>query len=374
MNVHWNASVKKYLIFYHALHCRIDLNIWEKFFDKIIIIRDSSKNLSGKLKHFILRCLSGKYLYPLSKIGRLFTRKWRNDNIFICFADVDAYTLNTIRTLKKNTNNVVCLVEEGDGTYTTLQKPVQQSLCRKLLRKLVGVNDYQYIGQTGLADVWIVRHPEKLSKEKTHSSVVIEQRNLFTNTYSVLDKSFLRSSINCLFSSNKKRLLWISGPVDAFGISETEELTWLSSIAISVKEDYVIYIKRHPREHDQKYKRLSYHCNIKELQIKDLDWVPVEILVQSISPNAIITVSSSAAFHFYEMGIHCKIIYTYRHFKNNSFDTTFLDKYTSYPNIYNIESIAELHHILYETPLFTQINYSQSDSPKDFAFLESLQF
>lgn len=374
VNVHWNPSVKKYLIFYHVLHCQVDLDKWEKFFDEIIIIRDSSEKISGKIQHLILRCLSRKYLYLLSKIGRQFNRRWRNDNIFICFSDLDAYALNTIRILKKHTNNFVCLVEEGDATYSIHHRLVQKSPVRKFLGKLMRMDNFQYIGQTGLADVWIVRHPGKLPKEKRHSSGVIQQGNIFANISSVFDESIMCGNVSCLLSSDKKRLLWISGPVDEFGISETEELKWLSSIAVLVKERYTIFIKRHPRERIQKYNSLFCLCNVQQLQPEDYDWVPVEILVKKLNPETIITIASSAAFHFYEMGLRCKIIYTYRHFKHNSFDSAFLDKFTSYPNIYSIEKLEELHMLLYSTPLLDIIAPPQVNHTNDIAYLESLQF
>ena len=373
VNVRWNPSLKKHLYFYHGLQCQIELERWKPYFDTIHIVRDHPDHFYGRIRHLVLRILSGRYLYPLLGICRAFLHEWKDDTLFICFSDQNDYTLSTIRTLKRHKNNTVCMIEEGEGTYetsNTLSRPSNYSAAlKRLIRTLIGVNNLDYIGQSGEVDVWIVRQPDRWPPQKKFHAQIIRQSNVFTNIQSVFDLEFLHENLP---ASAGKKIIWIGAPVYVHGISEKEEIAWISQIARKIENDYHIYIRKHPREMDTKYSSLYNLRNVSALDIGKWNWIPVEILTKMVAPEAIITVASSAAFHLHDMGEPCKIIYTYRYFHNITIETNFLDEYASFPNVYCIGSIDELERVLYEKSLEEQTVQVPSDPASDLDYLASL--
>ena len=373
VNVRWNPSLKKHLYFYHGLQCQIELDRWKSYFDTIHIVRDRPDHFYGRIKHLVLRILSGRYLYPLSKIGRAFLHEWKDDTLFICFSDQDDYTFSTIRTLKRHKNNTVCMIEEGEGTYetsNTLFRPsIWSATLKRLIRSFIGVNSLDYIGQSGEADVWIVRQPDRWPPQKKFHAQIIRQSNVFTNIQSVFDMALLHENLP---ASAGKKIIWIGAPVYVHGISEKEEIAWISQIAGKIGNDCHIYIRKHPREMVQKYSSLYNLPNVSALDIGKWNWIPIEILIKMVAPEAIITVASSAAFHIHDMGVPCKIIFTYRYFHNITIETNFLDEYESFPNVYCIGSIDELERVLYEKSLEEQTVQVPSDPASDLDYLASL--
>lgn len=374
VNVRWNPSLKKHLYFYHGLQCQIELDSWKPYFDTIHIVRDHPDNLYGRIRHLVLRILSGRYLYPLSGMGRAFLHEWKDNTLFICFSDQDDYTFSTIRTLKRHKNNTICMVEEGEGTYATSNLLSHSSdwstTLKRFMRSFIGTKNLDYIGQSGEADVWIVRQPDRWPPQKKFHARIIRQSNIFANIQTVFDIAILHENLR---ASAGKKIIWIGAPVYVHGISEKEEIAWISHIARKIENDYHIYIRKHPRELDQKYSSLYNLCNVSALDIGKWNWIPIEILVKMVAPEAIITVASSAAFHIHDMGLPCKIIYTYRHFHNNTLDMIFLDEYASFSNVYCIDSVDELKRVLYGKLLDERTVQTPSEPASDLDYIASLQ-
>ena len=241
-----------------------------------------------------------------------------------------------------------------------------------LVRKLLGTSVGNQIGCSHGIDAWFVKHPEHLSA-KVPDGNIIRQNDIFS------DRQWMQSmhavigkALQSFTRLHKKAILWISGPLEEQGISEREELLWLEQIAASVGEDYVIYIKNHPRERTHKYRELlAKEPNLQAVDLSGYEWIPLEFVIDAIRPEILITVISSAALHIYEMGFHTKVIYTYDHFPHIRTDNRILDTYRKQPNIYSVSSLDELLRVVHEEPLYDRPNRGFENQDQDIRFLES---
>lgn len=370
MQVHWKENTKKYLIWYKYNIYAMDLNFLNPYFDDVIVITDP-ENDSFLLRQ-LKRSINGGYLFRYSQVGR-FLASQRQNNIFVCFSDQNDYVIRAIALIKRNKNNAVIMVEEGDATYA-FPKYETPTIYNRLAQIVTGSERGRYIGHTGAVDVWIVRQPETLPLKKKGVSTVIKQNDIFADKEWTNQFSFLwRDKLSVMPAGHgKKKILWIGGPIEVHGVAVKEELLWLMEIADAVQDKYMIYIKQHPRERDEKYAGLVGHSNI-EMVGEGLQWIPMEFLVNMFQPDIILTVSSSAAFHIYEGGFKGKVIYTYRRFKDIQIDQDVIVEYAKKENIYDVKNLDELKHIIYDVELKPRESTRNCNMNEDLYYFENVK-
>lgn len=368
MKVRWSVRTEKCLIWYKYDKYTFDISFLRPYFDEIIEILDPSSSILPIRE--VKRSIDGGYLFRLSKVGR-YISVHKHNNVLICFSDQNEFVIRTIALIKKYKNNIVCMMEEGDATYA-FPKFEEPPMYKRIVRAVMGVKMGRYIGHTGQIDAWVVRHPDLLPQEKVGTSKVIEQNNIFiddewSRRFSFLwDYKMLSNN-----SHSKRKILWIGGPIDAHGIANEDEISWLKDIADDLQNDYVIWIKQHPREKDEKFSPLVGHPAVQFVS-KQLQYVPMEFFVKSIQPDIILTVSSSTAYHIYEMGFQGKVIYTHKRFDSIQIDRKVIEQYARHVNIYDVKNLDEIRHVIYDVALSPREMEKEQNTNRDIRYFEGL--
>lgn len=370
MRVRWNTETIKCLIWYKYNQYTFDIDFLRPYFDDIIIVSDPG--LSVLPIREVKRSIDGGYLFRWSKVGRYILAN-KHENVLVCFSDQNEFVISVINMLKKHANNIVCMVEEGNATYE-LHRSERPPLYSLIARTLFGFKKGGFIGHTGMVDSWVVRHPSLLPEEKSAAAVVIRQNNIFLDEEWLDQLKFLWSNrISDIGQYKDKRvILWIGGPLEAVGIKNEEELLWFKEIVDAIQNDYVVLIKLHPRENVEKFAGLVDHPAV-QIVGDDLQWIPLEFLVGAIHPEIILTVSSSAAFHIYEMGFQGKVIYTHDRFDGIQIDRRVFRRYTQHANIYDVKDTDELKHVIYEVEVLPREHMPNTNADDDIRYFESLQ-
>lgn len=368
VKVKWSEGTEKCLVWYKYDKYTFDISFLRPYFDEIIEISDPGASLLPVRE--LKRSIDGGYLFRLSKVGRYISGH-RNNNVLVCFSDQNEFVIRTITFIKKYQNNIVCMVEEGDATYA-FPKFEEPPIHKRIARMIMGVKMGRYIGHTGQIDCWVVRHPELLPNQKVGASKVIKQNDIFINDEWSRRFSFLwADQMPSANSLSKKKILWIGGPIDVDGVSNAEEISWLKDIADAFQNDYVIWIKQHPREEAEKFSPLAGHPAV-QIVSKQLQWIPLEFFVNSVQPDIILTVSSSAAYHIYEMGFQGKVIYTHKRFDGIHIDRNVIEQYARHINIYDVGNLEELRHVVHDVALLPREMKKEQNTNQDIRYFEEL--
>lgn len=107
---------------------------------------------------------------------------------------------------------------------------------------------------------------------------------------------------------------------------------------------YMILIKPHPMEKLEEYRNIENN-NIKLLDLEELAWVPVELIINYLDFRTVITSFSSAAFNIYKNREQIQVIYLYNILHGLKFDTTVMKPIISETNIYcpvNLNEVIEI--------------------------------
>lgn len=327
-----------------------DTSGYTDLFDRMIVFGD----VKGEpmLKREWLRMLYGGRLFHRSKSAKLL-HEYRDRAItLICYSDQSTYETRLIRELQSGGYNAsICMIEEGENTYYG-PRPMHVSLRKRIVRRLLGTTYGNMIGHNAGIDTWIVKYPEKL-RQKVPDACIVKQNNIFA------DREWMDSisrKVECALTNfrrtDRKVVLWISGPIHEQGVSQADETKWLAEAARALGDEYTVYIKTHPRELPHKYDRIAAEePNVEIVDLAGFEWLPLEFVIGAIAPDVLLTVISSAAFHIYEMGFGGKVIYSYPYFRQMYIDTRMFDDYIAHTNIYGANSVAELLHIIKELPL-----------------------
>ena len=273
------------------------------FFEKIIEIPYYDN--VNKIKKQFLKFYYMGYAFKCNPIGKEM-KNIDSTTIILCFSEVNETTHRAIEIVAKKGGKII-LVEEGMGTY--FSHNYKESKKTFLIRMILGMHTEKCIGSFSAISKVFLQHPEWNKKFK--KELVIQQNNIFKDRMFLEQLHFVKDKVKFINSEFKKSILWLGDPVEEIGGKKSEELSLIRSISLKLAGNYQIFIKPHPREDIHVYDEILGN-NIKLLVIKDIEWIPAEIISSYLDFNTIITSASSAAINIYELKRNCQIIYVYK--------------------------------------------------------------
>lgn len=343
-------NVNKVLVWQDSTIGTVDISLYKPFFNKIIVI-PTARN---RLKKLLYMLINAGYLFDFSEIGK-FLKKNKDNNIYCFFSDEEFSTNKQICKMKKGKNNILILIEEGVAIYR--EYVTTPPLKYLIPARIVGTKTVGYVGATEKIDIAIVRHPDMINQKRYDISRYIKQ-NDFVKDEGFIKQITMNLSEDLIRNKNsKKRILLLGDPYKELQVTEEEYINGLQSIIDVCSIKYDVYIKKHPREQITGYLKLKNAIVIDDNKYKGLS---AEIVASLLHTETIITVVSSAAYNIYTSCQNAKIIYIYPIVKKKTDSITIFDKQTEEPNIYIVNEINELGHILdkpiKERPLFEKNN------------------
>ena len=296
-------NYQRVLIWINYFDYGIKLEMIDPFFEKIIEI-PYYDNVNKIRKQFFKFYYSG-YAFKFNPIGNDM-RDVDSKSIILCFSDVNETTHRAIEIIAQKGGKII-LVEEGLGTY--LSHNNKESIKTFLIRTVLGMHTEKSIGSFRAISSVFLQHPEWNKKYK--KEIVIQQNNIFRDAQFLDQLYFVKNEIKTIKSKNKKSVLWLGDPVDEIGGKKEDELNIIKFLSNKLSDEYQIFIKPHPREDIYIYNSILSD-NIKLLVIKNIEWMPAEIVSSYLDFKTIITSASSAAINIYELKKNCQVIYLYK--------------------------------------------------------------
>lgn len=337
----------------------VDITYFSRFFSKTIINPVSVKSRTRKLVDL---ALYGGFLFPFSYTYHYF--KSNNDNIVYCyFSDEDYITQKHIRLLKKHNNNIFVLIDEGVGIYRKYE--THQPLKHKIPLVLIGTHTCKYIGESQFADYVLARHPEMLDNNRFGIAKINKQSDFLKNEELIqVIKSSLGNDNH--YFTDKPIVLILGNPCKEMGIDQKLYFNILQHLINTLKLDYTIIIKKHPRESIVPYLQLKDALIIND---NFLNTLPVEIIAVLLNIKIVMTDFSTAAHNIYDAIGDVKILYFYKLYKNVLFDDSIYRSYFNEPNIYSIDNIEVIQSILNRNIIYREI---QENTLADLELIKSL--
>lgn len=335
-----DKKVKRVLIWHNYTKYKIDLNRFKASFDNICAVSNFYEEPFIKRQYH--KCLYGGWLFRFSKINILLS-KFKEDAVLFVFSDQHIVT-NKILTVYGQKAKDVILTEEGLGTYLIRRRDIPKTK-DWFINLFLGAKYEPFIGANRFIKTVFVKKPWMLPDEKKHNRTVVQQNNVFCDEmWKDLFRDVLSDGISAE-KSKKKVILWLGQPIEMDGVSADIQIEWLRKMESALPEDYQIIIKPHPREVENKYDILTADTNIKQLRLKDFNWIPIEILVSLIQPDVALSAYSTAAINIIELGIKCKAVYCYPAFKL-SIDDNVSELFKKSANVYCVNNLLELNNVL----------------------------
>ena len=351
---------KSILIWHNYTKYNICLDRFDALFNEIVEISNFYEESFFKRQYH--KCLYGGFMFFRSNINKVLATLDFSKTVLFLFSDQHIIS-RKILTKYGNSAKDVILVEEGMATYLIRSHKVPKSK-DWLINLILGANYEPYIGANKLIRTIFVKHPDMLPLEKKGDRLIVEQDNVFRDA---IWGRFFGDALNTMRDKHLKHnsILWLGQPLDLDGVSSEEQIDWLESILRALPDDYEICIKPHPREAEGKYKRLNSITRVTVLNLKDLNWIPIEIIASLIKPKIILTAFSTAANNILELGIPCKVVYCYRAFNLGLGKE--IDLYlNANPNVYCIKNSEELLSILNTEYKGTCSSYKNKNADIDY--------
>lgn len=302
---------------YHLFNSLYYATFLKKYNINSIIINDSDKEYEGvEFEDKKIVKVHSEKKTKLSNLneGYFFWKKnnhikvlLTNIELVVCFNDQTNCSAKVIEFCKKHNNAKIALIEDGCGIYNEERKNVT---IKKIVKKfLFGSVIVKQLGKNRYIDIIVSKDPKLLPKWITRNRELLQQQDVFE------DKKFINSFLykNEYLEElektmrSKKVILFLGQPVSELGIDESNQIAFLKKIATELSE-YIIVVKPHPRDADNKYVNLANLSNI--IIYENKLWYPAEVLSYVLHPIAAISVCSSATESFLAIG-NSVVIYLY---------------------------------------------------------------
>ncbi len=285
------------------------------------------------------------YFHKFSK-PFIFLNKLSNFKIVI-FNDRDCITQVILNDFGKN--NRVYMCEEGAGIYSLDNNENNFSLKRLLSKILIGVSyKNTYLGSSKTIDYLLAKEPERIPSIKVENRKLIKANNPFIDI-GFLELMTQSLNINDIVKIDNiyKYILYLGSPISELGYSENKEIDFINIILNYLSDDEKLLIKLHPRENRNKYKGLTNNNKVDFLNLKALNWIPIELIAHLINPQCVISVLSAAVYNLYSNGLSSRFIYLCKLWNIDSgFIETFINnKQYMNTNIYILNDINEFKDI-----------------------------
>lgn len=335
------AEVRRVLIWHNYTKYNLDLQRFNLFFDDICEISNFYEEPFFKRQFH--KCLYGGWLFRLSKINRLLKTIDIKNTILCLFSDQHIVSRRILTTFGQRAFDVV-LIEEGMATYLIRNKAIPKSK-DMIINLFLGARYEPYIGANKLIKTIFVKYPYMLPEEKKNNRVVVLQNNVFRDDmWNGLFSDVLKR-VNWDNNDQKKTVLWLGQPIEMDGVPTDIQLKLLKRINEMVGSEYQILVKSHPREDDNKYITLTQETSIMQIQLGEMNWIPIEVLAGIIKPDIVLTAYSTAANNILELGLECKVIYCYQMLELY-IGEHISDLIADSPQVYIIHSYEEFETIL----------------------------
>lgn len=269
------------------------------------------------------------YLSRYSYLNQL-DNKNITENVFICFNDCNKI-YDRIAELAVKKKHEIIMLEEGAGIYAvTPYSSCKASLPSKILNQcILGVKPYskKYLGDDSRIDRFEVKNPEQFPAEKLRGRQVFVQKPIDDTVFDAYINEMLKNEMDKM-QQNKKWIFYIGDCFDDdVHMPEKIEQEHLKKIFDYFQQkNYMVIIKPHPREDKQKY---DMFCNerVVNLERQNLGWVPVECIVDKLTPEIVISPCSSALSSFSEKEYCRTIIFVYKLFPRvPNIDSSYFEK------------------------------------------------
>lgn len=356
---------EKILIWHDYANYKINFSDINPFFERVFIV-PYYDDVNKLKKQFLKRRYTGQG-FKNSKIGQ-YVKSCKNDTILICFSDMHELTNKLIHELAQK-NNKILLIEEGIGIYSTdySKLPIRT----KIINKILGISTEKAIGINKNISAVILNHPEWLENSKFIGTTLLQQNSVFEDNNFISELSFITKKIESFKKSRKKIILWLGDPIEDIGGTKTEEIDLIIELSKNLGENYMILIKPHPREDQNKYQNIE-NTHIRLIKLGGLSWVPIEIIASYLNFQTVITSVSSAAFNIYKIMDCIQVIYVYNILHDLNFDRTMLQPILSKKNIYCPATIKQLLDLIKIEKKFENQKINKKDRNEDVNFLVNL--
>lgn len=364
-----NTKCEYTLIWNNFINQNIDINLYKKPFDNIILINNYE---SGSIiLRQINKCVAAGKLFFLSKLGTYYKNP-RNKEILICFSDQHTLTHKMMEEVAKVDSHEIILVEEGMNTY---MDSTHIGIRNKLVNLVLGLKTEEYIGKSNLIDTMIVKQPEMLLPKKRKHRKVIKQNNIFIeegwqkDIIRVIKKYLLQYTNSNLMKSS---ILWLGQPLEIDnGINIDTQKRILDSLINMIPNHYSVYIKLHPRENISKYAFLKKYDNVEIINLGNYSWIPVEILAKTLNPDVIMSTYSSAVQNIKQIIPKSKAIFVFPLFRLK-IDKRIFKKLCTNENYYIANSVEDINKILYyRTIKSPEIINNRVNNDEDIVYIKN---
>lgn len=292
-----DKSIRKILIWTNFTKENIPIQKIEKYFDKVIVIKDFYKENIIKKQFFKL--VNAGWLFRFSDWYKYLAKDKEKERILICFSDQNILTHKIATEINRYKGQII-LVEEGVNTYLI---PENKKARDWYFNKLIGAKSSEYIGQFEGISTFFVRHPESLPQIKKNGRKVILQNDIFLEQSWI--KEFIDNSRNAMFSCD---ILWLGQPLISDNIEDNTQIELLKQLG---QYGYQIIVRKHPRESAKKYAPLTNKKNICMFDAGDNGWLPIEVFAKLFTAKVILSAYSSAGINMCNYMKKCKCIFCY---------------------------------------------------------------
>lgn len=305
-----DSKVKTILIWRNTTQSRVPVNNFKQYFDKIYIVPSNIRRVGIVGPEYLkMKLQSYGYLYSSGLFAEL-NQKSAGDVLLVATDDRSMVRIVTSIVKKNRNRSRVILFEEGMALYSEKKRTIKDVInynCNggEKVQPLIGASPY--------IDIIFAQRPQALPAWKIRKRKVVQQGDVFCDVGIAEHDKVLKSFLDGL--NQKKIVLYLGQPIHEFSSSFQlrEEIEFIHKIVDMLPDDYIMLIKGHPRDVQNKYK--AFHSDKKcKIFNNRISWYPMECLLPLLDVKVAITFSSSAVLNILERSETCKAIYTYQYF------------------------------------------------------------
>lgn len=272
------------------------------------------------------------------------------------FSDVpvEAQFLMTMsKRYNKNSKNI--MIDEGIGLY--LNKAENKIYTKKFYRIL---NIFKFrpldniaMGEHSLLDAIIAKEPNELPANITERDITIIKQSI-KSIFGIEECSWFLKHIKLdtdqINQKKRKIILFIGQPLKFIGIDEKKEIEFWMEIFRRIPDEYTVFIKPHPADTKNKYKRLmDVHKDVKILG-GEYSLIPIELLFGSFNKLITISAFSSATTNSKYINGEIKNILAYKMLNVDKYHESNIINNLLSKNGVTLNSISELSNLFRDFP------------------------